>query len=246
MKVKLIAIIFILFSNLIFASEFEINFGGSVGYSVEFTYIKDDIPLWLGYQDGGRVDNGATIKAFVSIGRNYKIPNEKLTSISALFDTGYNFHIRNRTYEPKYNEYSSYIYHSLIFGGLVKLNFYNDISFGIGVGILFPLYSETDKEDWMLGIYKEISKFTYDKIVYMYKVPIMPYVKLNLERHIYFSEKWTFTYGLNIVYNFGMEFNMDRLKNPIHQTFTYDGYGQYKFSSLSFEVLFGFGFGRPK
>ena len=76
-----------------------------------------------------------------------QIPNEKLTSISALFDTGYNFHIRNRTYEPKYNEYSSYIYHSLIFGGLVKLNFYNDISFGIGVGILFPLYSETDKED---------------------------------------------------------------------------------------------------
>ena len=66
------------------------------------------------------------------------------------------------------------------------------------------------------------------------------------DEHIYFSEKWTFIYGLNIVYNFGMEFNMDRLKNPIHQTFTYDGYGQYKFSSLSFEVLFGFGFGRPK
>lgn len=37
---KKIALIFILFSSMAFASDFEINFGGSVGYSVEFTYIK--------------------------------------------------------------------------------------------------------------------------------------------------------------------------------------------------------------
>ena len=238
--------IFLLFSNIIFASDFEINFGTSFGCSAEFTYIKGDIPLWLGYQDGNRVDGGATVNAFVLIGRNYKILNEKLTSISVLFDTGYNFYIRNRTYEPKYNEYSSYIYHSLILGGLVKLNFYKGISFGVGGGILFPFYSATDKEDWMLGIYKNISKFTYEKISYMYKVPIMPYIKLNLEKHIYLSEKWSLIAGLNILYNFGMEFNMDRLKNPMYTSFTHDGYGEYKFSSLSFEMVLGFGFGRPK
>ena len=243
---KKLIIIFLLFSNIIFASDFEINFGTSFGCSAEFTYIKGDIPLWLGYQDGNRVDGGATVNAFVLIGRNYKILNEKLTSISVLFDTGYNFYIRNRTYEPKYNEYSSYIYHSLILGGLVKLNFYKDISFGVGGGILFPFYSATDKEDWMLGIYKNISKFTYEKISYMYKVPIMPYIKLNLEKHIYLSEKWSLIAGLNILYNFGMEFNMDRLKNPMYTSFTHDGYGEYKFSSLSFEMVLGFGFGRPK
>ena len=211
-----------------------------------FTYIKGDTPLWLGYQDGNRVDNGATVNTIISIGRNYRVPNEKLTSISALFETGYNFYIRNRTYDEERNEYSSYLYHSLIFGGLLKLNFYNNLSFGIGCGILFPLYSETDKEDGMLGMYQSIAKFTYEKIAYMYKVPIMPYLKLNLERYLYFSEKWAFKYGLNIVYNFGMEFNMNRLRSPIHKESDYTAYGRYKFSSLGIEMILSMAFGRPK
>ena len=242
---KYIILIFI-FSNILFASDFEVNFGCSFGCSIEFTYIKGDTPLWLGYQDGNRVDNGATVNTIISIGRNYRVPNEKLTSISALFETGYNFYIRNRTYDEERNEYSSYLYHSLIFGGLLKLNFYNNLSFGIGCGILFPLYSETDKEDGMLGMYQSIAKFTYEKIAYMYKVPIMPYLKLNLERYLYFSEKWAFKYGLNIVYNFGMEFNMNRLRSPIHKESDYTAYGRYKFSSLGIEMILSMAFGRPK
>ena len=47
----------------------------------------------------------------------------------------------------------------------------------------------------------------------MYKVPIMPYIKLNLEKNFYMSELWAFKIGANLVYNFGMEFDMDKLKS---------------------------------
>ena len=71
----------------------------------------------------------------------------------------------------------------------------------------------------------------------------MPYVKLNLEKNFYMSERWAFKIGANLVYNFGMELDMNRLKSE--QSYGY-GYDKYNFSSLSFEVFFGFGFGRPK
>ena len=59
----------------------------------------------------------------------------------------------------------------------------------------------------------------------MYKVPAMPYVKLNLEKNYYISELWAFKIGANLLYNFGMEFDMDKLKSD---TTTY-GYNKYKF-----------------
>ena len=61
-----ILILIFMFSNILFASDFEVNFGFSFGYSIEFTYIKGDTPLWLGYQDGNRVDNGATVNTIIS------------------------------------------------------------------------------------------------------------------------------------------------------------------------------------
>ena len=69
----------------------------------------------------------------------------------------------------------------------------------------------------------------------------MPYVKLNLEKSFYMSELWAFKIGANLLYNFGMEFDMDNLKKD-----RTDRFDRYKFSSLVFEVFFGFGFGRPK
>ena len=155
----------------------------------------------------------------------------------------------------KYNHLAEYkdifYYHNLILGILPKLNFNNGISFGIGFGIYIPLYSAVKREGknaWGeeittgLGKYVGINKFDFNKISYMYKVPIMPYIKLNLEKNFYMSELWAFKIGANLVYNFGMEFDMDKLKSD---TTTY-GYNKYKFSSLSFEIFFGFGFGRPK
>ena len=90
--------------------------------------------------------------------------------------------------------------------------------------------------------YDGYKKFDFKKISYMYKVPIMPYIKLNLERNFYMSKRWTFKFGANLIYNFGMEFDMDKLKSG---SYGY-GYDKYKFSSLSGEVFLGFSFGRPK
>lgn len=56
------------------------------------------------------------------------------------------------------------------------------------------------------------------------------------------SKRWTFKFGANLIYNFGMEFDMDKLKSG---SYGY-GYDKYKFSSLSGEVFLGFSFGRPK
>ena len=129
-----------------------------------------------------------------------------------------------------------------------KLNFDYGISLGIGAGIFLPLYSETGKrsEKSNTGLssyfYDGYEKFNFEKISYLYKVPIMPYIKLNLEKNFYMSELWAFKIGANLVYNFGMEFDMDKLKKDA-KTYIFD---RYKFSSLVFEVFFGFGFGRPK
>lgn len=76
----------------------------------------------------------------------------------------------------------------------------------------------------------------------MYKVPVMPYIKLSLERNFYILKSFSFKVGGNILYNFGMEFDMENLKKDT-QRYTFD---KYKFSSLAFEVFLGFGFGRPR
>ena len=180
----------------------------------------------------------------LSIGRNDTILNNTLTSISSLFETGYNFYIRARTSadtsDEQYNNY--YLYNSIILGYLFRLNFRNTISLGIGAGIFVPLYSESSKSEYALGKYRDITEFNHDKIAFMHKLPFMPYVKLNLSKYFYISDKWAFKIGGNIIYNFGMELDNERLYGDGY----YHVYEKYKFSSLSFELLASISFGRPK
>ena len=166
--------------------------------------------------------------------------------------------MRIRTLYKEYPEMARhrFIYHSLILGIMPKLNFDYGISLGIGAGILLPLYSQSGKgkneancglgsyHNDGLGSYYDggYKEFNFKRISYMYKVPVMPYIKLNLEKNFYMSELWAFKIGANMIYNFGMEFDTDNLRKNTTQ-YTFD---EYKFSSLSFEVFFGFGFGRPK
>ena len=226
---------------------------------MEFSYTEglNTIPS----ENGNRLDRGLSANAFLDAGANFELPNTgALSSVSLLFETGYYYYMRYRNqYKDediaKYKHLAEYKdifhYHNLILGVMPKLNFNNGGSFGIGAGIFLPLYSEVKhkgKDAWGeeittgLGKYVGINEFDFKKISYMYKVPIMPYIKLNLEKNFYMSELWDFKIGVNLLYNFGMEFNMEKLKPD---TTTY-GYDKYNFSSLSFEVFFGFGFGRPK
>ena len=90
---------------------------------------------------------------------------------------------------------------------MLRLNFHNKVSLGIGGGILIPLYSTANQSDYSFGLidnYRYMTKFNQKNIAFMYKLPFMPYVKLNVVRYFYFSDRWSFKIGGNLVYNFGM------------------------------------------
>lgn len=246
MKFKII-ILFIIISSFLFSANLEFGFGISAGTTMEFSRV--DYYAGNIIEDGSRIDSGLSLSGFLDIGANFELPNAgALSSVSVLFETGYYYYKRVRTINEKLPEYNhKYFYHNLILGVLPKLNFDYGISLGIGAGILLPLYSETGKRSEKSNnglssyFYDGYEKFNFEKISYMYKVPIMPYIKLNLEKDFYISELWAFKIGANLLYNFGMEFDMDNLKKD-----RTDRFDRYKFSSLSFELFLGFGFGRSK
>lgn len=253
MKCKIL-ILFIIISSLLFSANFEFAFGVGAGATTEFSYVLDREESF--FSSGDRVDSGLSVTAFLDIGANFELPNDGvLSSVSVLFETGYNHYMRIRTLYKEYPEMAKhrFFYHSLILGILPKLNFDYGISLGIGAGIFLPLYSTGKHKGsntiWGeeittgLGKYLGINRFNFEKISYMYKVPIMPYIKLNLEKNFYISDSWAFKIGANLLYNFGMEFDMDKLGEGVAKNYAWD---KYKFSSLVFELFFGFGFGRPK
>ena len=253
MKCKIL-ILFIIISSFLFSANFEFAFGVGAGATTEFSYVLDREESF--FSSGDRVDSGLSVTAFLDIGANFELPNGRvLSSVSVLFETGYNHYMRIRTLYKEYPEMAKhrFFYHSLILGILPKLNFDYGISLGIGAGIFLPLYSTGKHKGsntiWGeeittgLGKYLGINRFNFEKISYMYKVPIMPYIKLNLEKDFYMSELWAFKIGANLLYNFGMEFDMDKLGEGGAKYYAWD---KYKFSSLVFELFFGFGFGRPK
>ena len=248
LKLKLIISLFILMYSKLLPVNFEFSFGGSLGSTIDFSQVVASLDIAKPLE-GSRIDYGFSASGFMDIGANFELQDsEVLKGVSILFETGYYYYMRYRTQtENIENRKNKFKYHNLILGVLPKFNFNNGISFGIGAGIYLPLYSwisqkTTDASPLGLGIYGGLSKIDFKKIINMYKVPVMPYVKLNLEKNYYISELWAFKIGANLIYNFGMEFDTDNLRKNTTQ-YTFD---EYKFSSLSFEVFFGFGFGRPK
>ena len=248
MKCKIL-ILFIIISSLLFSANLEFGFGISAGATTEFSYALDREESII--SSGDRIDSGLSASGFLDIGANFELQDsEVLKGVSILFETGYYYYMRYRTETENIDKKNKFKYHNLILGVLPKFNFNNGISFGIGAGIYLPFYSwigrkihsNTEASPLGLGIYGGLSKIDFKKIINMYKVPVMPYVKLNLEKNFYMSELWAFKIGANLVYNFGMEFDMDKLKSGSYKY----GYDKYNFSSLSFELFLGFGFGRPK
>mgnify|MGYP004679167471 CR=1 FL=1 len=75
--------------------------------------------------------------------------------------------------------YYVYDYHSIILGYLLRLNFHNKVSLGIGGGILIPLYSTANQADYSFGLidnYQYMTEFNQKNIAFMYKLPFMPYI----------------------------------------------------------------------
>ncbi|WP_432632151.1 hypothetical protein, partial [Brachyspira sp.] len=246
-KMKKIALIFILFSNLIFAADFQTYLRISTGANMTFSTAEHslDYSTWKD-ANGFRVDNlKNTVNILLSVGYNHKIKNDILTSISVLAETGYNFSGYGRPTDKNFGEESGTVYfHSLVLGLIPTLNFHNDLSLGIGAGVMFPLSANiTDYWD-MMGDYEGAKKLSFKDIKSFYKVPIMPYIKFRVNRYFKYDKIDLITGGV-LTYNFGMICESDKLanNNSILSTFSYKS---YKFSALSLEVFLGFGFGRPK
>ena len=237
---KNILIILFIFSNIVFASSFEFDFSVSSGGPFDFSYQEGN---FFDNLDGFRLGSGLSLSILLSLGRNDEINNNILTSISSMIETGYNYYMRERRGNKDYytdQAYYIYYYHSVILGYLLRLNFYNKVSLGIGGGIFIPLYSTANAKDFLFGIgdYRDMTEFNQKNIAFMYKLPFMPYVKANVVRYFYFSDRWSFKIGGNLIYNFGMELDTDRL-GP------YWVYDKYNFSSFTVELYVGISFGRP-
>ena len=150
MKCKIL-ILFIIISSFLFSANFEFAFGVGAGATTEFSYALDREESII--SSGDRVDSGLSVTAFLDIGANFELPNGRvLSSVSLIFETGYNYYMRIRTLYKEYPEMARhrFFYHSLILGILPKLNFDYGISLGIGAGIFLPLYSQENTKEVIL------------------------------------------------------------------------------------------------
>ncbi len=95
MKCKIL-ILFIIISSFLFSANFEFAFGVGAGATTEFSYALDREENNM--SSGDRVDSGLSVTTFLDIGANFELPNGRvLSSVSVLFETGYNHYMRIRT-----------------------------------------------------------------------------------------------------------------------------------------------------
>ena len=97
------------------------------------TFSKAEHNIWKQY-NGFRVSNiKINLNTLLSVGYNHKINNNILTSISVLAETRYNFTGYSRPTDENFGKEGGTVYfHSFVLGLIPTLNFYNDLSFGIG------------------------------------------------------------------------------------------------------------------
>ena len=237
MKVKLILIIFLLYSANIFAVNFEANLYALAGLQYTIYEKINKNPIIVYPEIGGGL--GGEFGIFGNIGANFDIPNATLKSISTLVDFGYDkpsFTVINKYYDllahsdKKY--YDTTLFDTIYLGFLGKLNFNNNFSFGIGAGVMFPFSGLTLTSGDLDGI----SRFSYREIKDEYSNPIMPYIKLSFELRKNLRDNLSFIYGLNLFYNFGMK------TKPFYNTPDIATYN--KISGIGISIFAGISFGR--
>lgn len=239
-----ILILILLFQISVFAADFHTHIRISTGANMTFSTAEHSLNYssWQNYS-GFRVDSFKnTVNILLLAGYNHKINNNILTSISILAETGYNFTGYMRPTDENFGKEGGTVYfHSLVLGLIPTLNFHNDLSFGIGAGVMFPLSANIFGDYWShMGTYSTAKKLSFSDIKKLYKVPVMPYIKFSVEKYLKIKDTVDMVSGAMLTYNFGMSCERDALSSATWS------YKSYKFSSLSLEVFLGFGFGRPK
>ncbi len=235
--------IFLLFSNVVFSQDFQARLSLSMGAVMTFSTAKHNIwKQYNGFRMGGYP---FILNTLFSTGYNFKIKNDILTSISVLAETGYNFSGYSRPTDKNFgSEGGTFYFHSLVLGLISTLNFYNDVSLGIGAGVMFPLHANIFGYWELMGDYTGVKELSYKDIKKLYKVPVMPYIKLSVEKTIKYNKVDLIAGGV-FTYNFGMSCDSEVLTYSSKAMASF-AYNNYKFSAFSAEVFIGFGFGRPK
>lgn len=218
-----ILIIGALFNSLVFAkSGFEYGFQIPLGIGVgmyNFSLNKDATETQRSNYNAKLSQNaknsyvGFDSGLLIHLGYNFQFKNK--ISLSLLFETGYAhddfaFFVTNSG-DSQTKTINNYIFESMVFGAYIKLN-YNKLSFGMGGGIKVPLYarvsdSAVNYQNSSITRNIEIIKAQYMKSVF--KVPIIPYLRLSVDYLIFSDKRLNLYLGGYIGYDFGM-----KLKSP--------------------------------
>jgi len=249
--------------------EFEINFTVPMGVgfvlpNVEGTQLKQDFPHSINYEHLDENGVGISTGVFMQIGNNFKIKNKVgLTSISLLADIGYSLEAFLILFDEPYYSYNNNVIEDMTLlntinlGVIPKLNFYLPnlkipFSVGLGGGVKIPFSGKR---------YLSMSsgKYIYEDLKYQdirksFEYPFIPYIKLTYDTYFYVSKKVAFTFGSYISYDFGMQYDTDKLNAdstpPLHWMSKKLELTEYSYSSLTIGFSFGISFGksdpRPK
>lgn len=80
-------------------------------------------------------------------------------------ETGYNFSGYSRPTDKNFgSEGGTFYFHSLVLGLISTLNFHNDVSLGIGAGVMFPLHANIHDYWEFMGDYTGVKELSYKDI----------------------------------------------------------------------------------
>ena len=98
------------------------------------------------------------------------------------------------------------------------------------------------------NILLDISLFPFWNFIYIkktFKDPFVPYIKLTVDTYFYVSESVALTVGVYTSYNFGMEYETDKLNAESSTTAYPLKLKKYGYSSFDIGIALGTYFGRP-
>lgn len=258
----LILITLFLFSSHVFA-EFEIALNIPIALNLTLPYAKGKsknnmiqykpYPVSYGHIERGAFFNPAVL---LQVGGSFNLQYDKgITSISVLADFGYFMYTYASKFDLNGDSGSNYNYavnqniyfHTVNVGILPKININLDnripFSLGLGFGIKFP-FKALRKTTFLKGD-KIKENITYQDIRKTYMYPFIPYLKLTLDAYFYVAEKTAITFGGYVGYNFGMQYDIEKLNRegrgamPMELT-------KYSFSSFDIGIAVGIYFGRKR
>ncbi|WP_300712011.1 hypothetical protein [uncultured Brachyspira sp.] len=223
----------------------EINFQNYYGIEFPFNSIDVNKDYKNTIYESPKGTLGFEMNLFFQVGNYFKLFENDYTSIikgiSLFADIGFSMNVLMSDYKQNSIKYTEIIsFYSMMIGASVKLNF-SKMSIGLGGGILAPLYAITASSKYGGTITAPNSNnWNASDIKELFKVPIMPYMKITFEGFLYLLPNLAVNGGVYMIYNFGMQYNTDTINGNLGHNI----YNKYNFSALSVGLFLGLSFGR--